>query len=314
MSNTAASYVIVPIVLSIASGGLEEPLLLSLVASTAIGGSLTIIGTPPNLIVSSFIKDLAGIKMDFGKWLIFGFPTWLLGIPIIFILTKVFSRDKNFTRPSNQKSVSLNRDQKITLYIILTTVILWTTSRITGLGNGSIALLSILLFLMLRIMKPGDIRKLRWDLVLLFGGGLSLGKALIDSGWADWIIGKMPQPKNDLELFGMITLLLLIGTMFSSHTSAAAFIGPVMIPLGMGISGYFGTSAQTFGTLLVMLSTLSINNATALPISTPPSAIVFSSGKVKIKSMILYGVIFGILMNAVLVFLLKPVWIFLLSK
>ena len=319
MSNTAATYVIMPIILSIASDGLKEPLLLSLVASTAIGGSLTIIGTPPNLIVASFIRDLTGVKMDFGKWIMFGLPTWLVGIPVIFFLTKIFISKKGVNKSFNMENrkfnenIKLNNEQKVTFYIIIITVVLWATSKMTNLGNGSIALLAVLMFLIFGIMEPNDIRKLRWDLVLLFGGGLSLGKALINSGWADWVVGKLPQPRNNLELFGMLTLLLIVGTAFSSHTSAAAFVGPVMIPLGMGISKYFGTNAYTFGTILVMLATLSINNAMALPISTPPSAIVFSSGKIKIKNMMLYGIIFGILMNSILVFLLKPLWLWLLK-
>jgi len=306
MSNTAATYVMMPIVLSLVSGNSAEGLLLALVASTAIGGSLTLIGTPPNLIVSSFIKTFTGNEMDFSRWLVFGFPTWIFGMVVVFFITLPFLKTE--WNPSMKEGVSFSMEKLKTLFVISGVVGLWATSKLIGINNGIIALLGILSFLLLNILKPQDILRLRWDLVILFGGGLTLGKALMTSGWADWLVGKIPLPKNDLELFVLLTSLLLLGTVFSSHTSAAAFIGPVMIPLGMAVAPSFGTSPEVFGTLLVMMTTLSINNAMALPISTPPSAIVFSSGKVRISRMTSYGLIFGTIMNIIFVFLLKKIW------
>ncbi len=309
MSNTAATYVMVPIVSRLASQELLEPLLLTLVASTAIGGSLTIIGTPPNLIVSSFAKDIAGVNLDFSSWLSFGFPNWVVGIIVITILTLVFSAGKGFKIPEIDVSRKFDSRKTLALSIILATVALWSTTRLTGISSGVIGLLSILLFTITGLLPTKEIGKLRWDLVLLFGGGLTLGKALMTSGWADWIVGRIPLPRSNWELFLFLTVLLLMGTVFSSHTSAAAFIGPVMVPIGMAISGYFGGSPEVFGTVLLVMSTLSINNAMALPISTPPSAIVFSSGKVSSRSLAIYGLSFGILMNLFLVFVLKNLWI-----
>ncbi len=307
MSNTAATYVMMPILLSFVVGEASEAILLVLVASTAIGGSLTLIGTPPNLVVSSFIKDMLGKEMDFSRWLAFGFPTWLVGLGVVFILGALFmKRAGSF----NVEKEELPGDKKWmgALAIILVTVVLWSTSKITGVSSAATALLAILLFFLSGIFEGSDIFKLRWDLVLLFGGGLTLGKALMESGWADWVVGRVPLPRNDLELFAFLTALLLIGTVFSSHTSAAAFIGPVMIPLGMGISRFWGASPESFGILMVVLATLSINCAMALPISTPPSAVVFSSGKVRVSRLAAFGLIFGIAMNAALVFFLKNLW------
>ncbi len=306
MSNTAATYVMMPIVISVVDEGVG-PFLLALVASTSIGGSLTLIGTPPNLVVSKFIEDFTGFKLDFAEWFRFGFPVWVLGIPVVFFLTLFFLRGNFVSLSEKRMKREMNIDQIKALIVILTTVMLWTFSRV---NSGVVGLLSIVLFMLAGLMEHSDVKSLRWDLVFLLGGGLTLGKAMMESGYAQWIVGKMGRPNGDFELFVLMLALLGLGTVFSSHTSASALIGPTMIPLGMGIAHHFGIRPEVFGTLMAVMATLSVNMAIALPVSTPPSAVIFSSGKIDVKTLFVYGISFGFIMIFLIVFILKnAVWI-----
>ncbi len=308
MSNTAATYVMMPIVVSVVERGVE-PFLLALVASTAVGGSLTLIGTPPNLIVSEFIRSFTGIDFGFSDWLLFGLPTWLFGIPLIFLLTILFRGKEKVVFSKRESRARFGRDQITALVIILITVGLWISAEKTGLNIGVIGLLSIALFTFMGLLDGSDITRLRWDLVLLLVGGLTLGKAMMNSGYAQWLIEKIPRPASDLGLYVLLLSILGIGTIFSSHTSASALIGPMMIPLGMEISSSFGYPPRDFGVVLAILATLSVNTAMSLPVSTPPSAIVFSSGKVRVGRMFTYGILFGATLIYLLVFIVKnTVW------
>lgn len=298
MSNTAATYVMVPIIAALFESD-PEWILITLVSATAVGGSLTIIGTPPNLIVSQFIKDVLGIEIGFREWLRFGFRVWIFGM--IFILVFLIFKSRKIEVKRSQIDVEFDSGMLKALAVILFTVILWIFS---GINSGIVALLSIALFLILKVLEREDFKKLRWDLVFLFAGGLTLGKAMIESGYVQYMVGKIPLPHDRFGIFSILTAILFLGTVFSSHTSASALIGPLMIPIGMAISSSFNADPKDFGMKMAILSVLSINSAMALPISTPPSAIVFSTGKVKLRNLFLYGIVFGIVMNTFLSFFL----------
>jgi len=147
-----------------------------------------------------------------------------------------------------------------------------------------------------------DARRIEWGVLVLFGGGIALGRGLMDSGAAAWIAGHLaflsalPLPVT----LGCIVLLVLVVTELTSNTASAAMLVPLLFSL-----------ARTIGVdpwLLAVPATVACSGAFMLPVATPPNAIVFASGRLRIRDMALLGSVLNLLALAVVVALALLVW------
>ncbi len=317
ISNTATTIMMLPIALSVLNVIKVDKatevrvgfiLLVSLAWSANIGGMMTLIGTPPNLILAGFYKDQMGVDLSFANWLIVGLPTGLiLFAAIYFIMSRFLPKAPLFkgdhlVKAELQKLGKMGLAEKRVALVFFATALAWIFRQLItqikifeSLTDTGIALIcAVTLFIIPngeggRILVWKDTSKLAWGILILFGGGLALANAISSSGMMDYIEIYFAQI-NNTQLLLLVAVMALIGIFATELISNMALVAAVL-PLVLAVSHSMGID---FINLAVPL-TLGASCAFMFPMATPPNAIVFSSGLIKIEKMAR----FGLLMNLV---------------
>lgn len=346
ISNTATAMMMLPIVFSVTSA-LEEThgksvgkfpiaLLISIAYACSIGGVATLVGTPPNLSLVRIFEIMYpnAPHILFGQWFIFAFPFSLVmmfvGIIILYILypTKkdIKKFKKSFFKEKYKELGTINKDQKRVLILFILLALMWIFSKEINIGSftipgwsslfskpnyindGTIAIfISILLFITPSSKsKEGLITwkvipKIPWAIIFLFGGGFALANGFMASGLSEYVGGKLIVAGNlsDINLLLVVSTLITALTEFTSNTATTE----MMLPIVSGLANQIQINP-----LFIMIPvTLSASMGFMLPVGTPPNAIVFSTGKLKMMDMIKAGLILNII-AIVLVVLLTYFW------
>ncbi|PKD17581.1 anion transporter [Salegentibacter salinarum] len=347
ISNTATSVMMLPIGTAIISQLKNNPfsnenepavfgkaLMLAIAYSASIGGIATLIGTPPNLVFAGIVEELYGIEISFLKWAFLGIP---ISILLIFICWKyltvvAFNFDKA-EFPGGKAEITtllkslgkISKQEKRVLIIFACTAFFWITRSfliqpfLPFIDDTIIAIIAaIALFIVPsgKETKPllnwEEAVKIPWGIILLFGGGMALAKGFSDTGLAVWIGEQLTYLQN-LPLFLLILILVAAVnflTEVTSNLATTAMLLPILAPmaLAMGLHPY----------LLLISATLAASCAFMLPVATPPNAVVFGSGYLKIPDMIKTGLwmnLVSILLISVLVYFFLPViWDFKVNE
>ncbi|MCS6816613.1 MAG: DASS family sodium-coupled anion symporter [Blastocatellia bacterium] len=320
VSNTATTAMMLPIGFGIlsrvsgaeASSNYARALLLGIAYAASIGGVGTIIGTPPNGIAVSILRQQNVAHLDFLEWMAFGLPFVLLAVPLAWFVLRVvfpfnFAFDEGVRALLQAERAALGplgRGERLTLFGFLLAVVLWTThpfwSLLPGLGQRLawfdehlIALsVAILLFLLpvdwkqrRFVLQWEDSRYVDWGTLLLFGGGLALSDAMFKTGlarvFASEFIALFGRP-SPLVLVFMIVLFMDLLTEVSSNTAVTSMIVPILISMASGL----GAEATT----LVLPATVAASMAFMLPVATPPNALVYATRRVGIVDMLRAGI------------------------
>jgi solute carrier family 13 (sodium-dependent dicarboxylate transporter), member 2/3/5 len=325
VSNTAVAVMMLPIgvsVIQVIGGEQKEPgvppgdpafavaLLLGIAYGSSIGGTATLIGTPPNALLAGFLQQEFGLDIGFGRWLLVGLPVALILLPIAwFLLTRVaFPVDPaGKDLPSDVLAsfrASLgprSRAETRVAWVFGATALAWILRPILetwlpGLSDAGIAIAATLALFLLpsgsgragAILNWDWAKRIPWDVLLLFGGGLSLAGAISSSGLAEWIgtslqaVGALPI----LALMFLVTILLIFLTELTSNTASAAAFIPILAGLALVIG------AEPL--LLIVPATLAASCAFMLPVATPPNAIVFGSTFIRMGHMVKAGILLNI--------------------
>ncbi len=283
-------------------------LLLSIAYSASIGGIGTIIGSPPNGILVRFVGQTYGREITFTDWLWIGLPVVIVLLPLAWLLlTKVLFRSgigevaggRDWVRRELRALGPLSGGERATVVVFATTVVLWVTRPLlsgvsiagvapfSGLTDAGVAMLAaIVLFVIpvdpargVRAMDWPTARKLPWDVLLLFGGGLSLAAAIEANGVAD-LLGTVTEGFGGWPIIGVILAIAALTTFSSELTSNTAQVA-TMLPLLAAIAPGLGVHPA----LLLVPCTLSASAAFMMPVGTPPNAIVFGTGLLTIPQM-----------------------------
>jgi sodium-dependent dicarboxylate transporter 2/3/5 len=327
ISNTATTAMMFPIALSILrvlpeDGRSKAAQLILLMTSfgASIGGMATPVGTPPNLIGIGLIKNLVHRSIPFFEWMSYAFPISILIFLAIYFCMRFFLAHDCMKQPMKQIDLppdkpELRKAQRNVTIAFLITVFLWLLPGFVLIFGGdakwwenhlpeSVAALvgAILLFLL-----PVDwanrkftitwkqAENINWGIILLFGGGLILGKFLFKTGVAQYFgesIAAVYPFRSEFSFILLFTLLAVFTSEFTSNTASANMILPVSIAVCQ--------AAGIDPDRTAIAATLACSLGFMLPISTAPNAIVFASGLIPIRSMIRYGIILDII-GAVLV-------------
>lgn len=314
-------------------------LLLGIAYAASIGGTTTLIGTAPNLFLASFLEDGIDsqyqLEISFVKWMSFAAPLAIIFLPIIWIvLTKfVFPFRVNALNQPTETLASeqekMDAGQKITILVFITTVALWITRPLLQkinvnlgdqliqpfqyLSDSGIAMLAAMLLFIIPVnfkqkvfaMDWQTAKKLPWGIFILFGGGLTLAKAIKANGVAEYIAAQalfLPDIPEFMFVF-IICASVIFLTELTSNTATTATLVPILagIAIGAGIHPY----------LLVFPATLAASFAFMMPIATPPNAIVFGSGHIAIAEMCKAGLwlnIIGVFLITIFTYIvIKPV-------
>lgn len=314
VSNTATSIMMLPIGMSVISllegsdpkelNRYATALLLAIAYSASIGGIATLIGTPPNALLAGYLATDQGIDIGFAQWMVVGVPVSLAMMAVAWWwLTR-----GGFALGSNAASATLVEDELAKLgpmtaaerrvgIVFLLAALAWVFRPLLNdmgigwLSDTAIAISAgIVLFLLpsgktpgVRLLDWDHAKELPWGVLLLFGGGLALAGSIKDSGLAGWIA-------DQLSLFGALPLVALVGlivlviiflTEVTSNTATAAAFLPLL--------GALALSMDVSVLLITVPAAIAASCAFMMPVATPPNAIVFATGHMKIQSMIRTG-------------------------
>ncbi len=309
-------------------------LMLMLAYGASIGGLLTPVGAPPNLIGRGLIEEATGERISFGQWVMTAAPIcacMLIALMVILFLvnrpeTRRIEGVAEFIAERKKAQGKMSRAEINTVIAFSITVFLWIFPAILGmftgvdspiyevvderLNEGIVAVLGAVLLFVLPV-KPrqliytldwSDAAKIDWGTILLFGSGMIFGAMLGDSGLAETIgegLNGMLGVSSAVVITAMAVLLAIIISETTSNTAAAAVTVPIVIPLALaaGVDPVIPAMAATFGASFGFM----------LPISTPQNAIVYGSGCVSIGRMVRTGISFDII-GAALIVLFLP-WV-----
>lgn len=308
ISNTATTLMMLPMALSVLKGfpdfkgkkKFSTGLLLSIAFAANIGGAATLVGTPPNSQMAGILSESFDVEIGFAEWMTLGVPFSLVMLVIAFIVISFFFL-KNIKINSNvPKPKKLNSYQIKVAIIFSITVIIWILRKpIIGwtgfeFNDAAVAIAgSILLFIIPRKEKTllvwKDTRDISWGILILFGGGLALAKILENAGVVDVIINSL----KNFDSISQVTIILAVITfaVFATELMSNLALVVVIIPI-------IGSFALEMDIPIVQICAgvaLAASCAFMLPVATPPNAIVFSSGEIKVKQMVRVGFVLNII-------------------
>jgi len=320
ISNTATSIMILPVGLAIISQLIDDPktienenevfgksLMIAIAYSASIGGMATLIGTPPNMVLAGVVEESYGIKLNMFDWMKFGVPlsSFLLIICWLY-LTKIAFKFKNEEFSAGKEEI-LRQINKLGRFSNeeIKVLIVFTLTALGWIFRGSIETIfpmiddtiiaiffAVTLFIIptknhktnTTLLVWNDTVKLPWGILILFGGGMAIASAFGKSGLALWIADLL-QNLNDVSLFLIILIIVTsinLLTEVTSNMATTAMLLPVLVTIALAI--------EVHPYFLLVSATLAASCAFMLPISTPPNAVVFGSGFLKIEDMFKKGV------------------------
>ncbi len=315
VSNTASTIMMLPIATSVITmfasqnTGKENyfaiPLLLAIAYSASIGGTATLIGTPTNIMLASILSDTYNYQISFMDWLMIGLPVALILMPIVWIfLSKIIFKVSTKKSDALEKTLlklkleigKAKLSEKVVGAVFFLTGSLWIFRRILNdslglkLNDTSIGLFGALLLFIIPIGKSRRActwevaNRIPWGVLFLVGGGIALSNAFQSSGLAQWI-GSFSVYLYDLNIYLLILIsvaVIIFLTELNSNTATVATFTPVLIIFAVGL--------EVNPLFFVIPTTIAASCAFMLPIATPPNAVVFGSGKVRVHEMVRAGI------------------------
>jgi len=323
VSNTATSIMMLPIAVSVISFLPEAKsdegrrfavaLLLAVAYSASIGGIATLIGTPPNAMLAAYLKESHDISIGFAQWMMIGLPV-ALGMLLFtwwWLCRKGFagletSASRDLLRAELQKLGPISAGEARVLLIFIATAVAWIlrpliNNFLPGVTDTVIAMTAGLLLFTVRSGGPDSkvlldwqtAEKLPWGVLLLFGGGLALATMIKSSGLAEWLAQNFSL-LSAWPIFAMVLVIvavIIFLTEITSNTATTATFLPLL--------GALAVAQSVSPMLFVIPAAIAASCAFMMPVATPPNAVVFGSGELRIKDMMQAGLllnVFGIVL------------------
>ncbi|NDV17506.1 DASS family sodium-coupled anion symporter [Muricauda sp. TY007] len=343
ISNTATSVMMLPIAMSIVTQLKDNPatredenlifgkaLMLGIAYSASIGGVATLIGTPPNLVFAGYVEEVYGIEITFWQWAKWGLP---IAIPLLVIawiyLTRFAFTFKQKEFPGGRQEINqlirqlgpMKKEEKIILGIFIFTAFAWITRSfvlqplLPAIDDTIIAMCAGILLFTIKsdnkkepLINWEDAVKLPWGIILLFGGGMALASGFETTGLAEWLGSQMSLLQGLALMVLVVVIVASVNfiTEVTSNLATTAMLLPILAPIavGLNINPY----------ILMVATTVAASCAFMLPVATPPNAVVFGSGYLKISDMAKSGIwmnIVSIVFLSLMVYYLLPlIWDF----
>ena len=335
ISNTASTVLMLPIALSVINLLITEKkkltknfalsVMLGIAFSANAGGIATVIGTPPNSVLIGLLENEYNIQISFVKWMMIGLPFAIVLITIIYIfIVYVMFPTKGLKFNASQRVIDseleklgpISPKEKQVLCVFGIVVFLWIFRTLINsllpdlrLSDTVISIFGALaLFTIPFDLKKGDFilewkdtQKLSWGILILFGGGLALAKGMSSTGIVSLITTYIAEGNFSILLTAtFLIILMLFMTELMSNVALVSVLAPVVAGIALGL--------EIPLLYLLIPVTMASSCAFMLPMATPPNAIVFASGFVKVHEMARIGII----INCIAVVLLIGVFKFVL--
>jgi sodium-dependent dicarboxylate transporter 2/3/5 len=333
ISNTATVMMLLPAVLAVIHQVEEQHgkpvttlalgLLLGVAYAGSIGGTATLVGSPPNLIFQHFYEsNFEAGAISFGRWFVFAFPLSLVFLGVVFWLLRLWFTNTLDVKQLNSSTLQeeyrqlgpVRFEEKVVAAVFVLTALLWFTRADLTIGtvtlpgwenlfpyeghfhDGTVAMLMATLLFLLPARHPDRKRVLEWPdmsrlplgIIFLFGGGFALAQGVETSGLTEWLAQQLSL------LQGLSLVVILLGlctfmtftTELTSNTASTQLVMPVLIALSAGMSVH---------PLYIMLPvTFSASFAFMMPVATPPNTIIFGSERVDIPTMARVGIVLNV--------------------
>lgn len=335
ISNTASTVVMLPIAMSVIALLIDDEdgftksdqnfalsVMLGIAFSANAGGIATVIGTPPNSVMIGLLENEYNIEISFLKWMTIGLPFSIILLTICYlVLVKwmfpnkqlKFAASKEVIQSELRKLGPTSGKEKMVLGIFGVTVFLWIFRTlinkifpVLGLSDTMISMLAaIALFSIPYNLRKADFiigwkdtQKLAWGILILFGGGLALANGMSVSGIVAMVSNAIATSEiSILFTASLLIILMLFMTELMSNVALVAVLAPVVAGIAIGLDL----------PILYLLIPVTIASSCAfmLPMATPPNAIVFASGYIKVHQMARVGIILNLIAVALLILLFQ---------
>lgn len=334
ISNTATAAMMLPIVLALhdlarrAAPERAQPfgvaVTLGMAYAASIGGLATLIGTPPTAIFAAAARQ-AGRPVGFAEWMVIGVPLavallgvcWVLLVRVVHRVSGPLGGLAELLAAERSTLGPWTGAQRVTVTVLVATALAWVLREprtigglslpglatvAPGLTDAGIAVLAGLVLFVARALDLDSARRIPWDVLLLFGGGLALAAAFERSGLAAWLGERLAGLAGapTIVVVGAVTLFFVLLTELTSNTATAAMGMPLAASLApaLGVAPVALMAAAALGSALGFM----------LPVGTPPNALAFGTGTVSLREMIRAGWLLD-LAGAALITLAVTLWI-----
>lgn len=316
INNTAVALMMLPVAMAVLerdkSGQLAVPLLLGVAYSASIGGISTPIGTAPNGVFLAIYREVTERSVPFHQWMMIATPVAVLMLLAAWVvLTWGIG---NIGGMEVEKGTPATTAQRRTLVVFGFTALAWITREVPfggwegllqqaapggvkiDIGDGTVAILAVVAMFLIpsgqgrgeRLLDWPTAASIPWGVLLLFGGGIAIASAFESTGLSK-VIGQVLTGFDAWPVLGMLAVLSLVTTFLSeltSNTATANILMPILASAAV---------ANEMDPILLMLpATLANSLAFMMPVGTPPNAIVFSTGHVRIIHMVRYGFVLNL--------------------
>ncbi|MFN6944775.1 MAG: SLC13 family permease [Cytophagaceae bacterium] len=331
ISNTATAVIMLPMAISVmalvgtSSEAQSKNFFISLTLLIAyaanIGGMATLIGTPPNIVLKGLAETVLQKEIGFAEWLLVAFPISAVMLAVTFSIVVFVLYPSKLGKMEGLKGVIQNSykelgpvgfEEKMVALVFLLTATGWmfripfnNLLQNDYLNDTNIALSGALLLFMIPakgkesrfLMEWKDMVKLPWGILILFGGGLALAAAMEKTG----IILAIGVWVGSLDITGGLVLIFIVTALmlFMTELMSNVALCTVFLPLVIGIANAFEMPAMH----MLVPVTLASSCAFMLPMGTPPNAIVFASGNLRILDMVRAGLPLNLLSIVIIVLL-----------
>jgi solute carrier family 13 (sodium-dependent dicarboxylate transporter), member 2/3/5 len=297
-------------------------LMLVITYSITVGGLLLPIGSPPNLIGRDLLESETGEPITFVEWFAMALPIVVVMFVAVVVIVMLMNRPEvkhvegveEYVAEERRKLGRLTRGEKNTLFVLAFALIGWFLPGLVGIvagddsdaytqvseaaNEGTVAIIAAALLFLLPVdwsqrkftLNWNQAARIDWGTVLLFGGGIVLGTMLSETGLAEQIGTSISDALGVSNVFGITVVVVIIAVLISettSNTASAAIVVPIAISIAV--------SADVNPTIPALAAIFAANYGFMLPVSTPPNAIVYSSGLLPITRMIKAGFVFDII-------------------
>ena len=306
-------------------------LMLSIAYAASIGGIGTLIGSPSNVVLAGFAELLLDIDINFQNWLVIGLPLVIILLPVTWwLLVKMnpseiskLEGSKEIIKDKIKNLGKLKGGERNTLIIFILTALMWICRSGFSLGSihipgwtqllnvpwvddSVIAMIAVLLF----YLSPVDISKweftldwktnlnIPWGTLLLFGGGITIGKAMQETGAAQYIAMHLIELRS-LPVILILSAIILLSKFLSeitSNTATTTMLMPILYAIGIAIS--------VDPLSLMIAGAVATSLVFMLPVATPPNAIVYGTEYVSMSEMVRNGLVLQLVTTITWIFLL----------
>jgi sodium-dependent dicarboxylate transporter 2/3/5 len=297
-------------------------LMLVITYGITVGGLLLPIGSPPNLIGRDLLEAETGEPITFFEWFLMALPIVLVMFVAVVVIVLAFNRPEvkevegveEYVREERGKLGRLSRGERNTLFVLAFALIGWFLPGLVGIvagddsnaytqveeasNEGIVAILAATLLFVLPVdwkkrkftLNWNQASQIDWGTVILFGGGLVLGSLLSQTGLAEVVGSSISDSIGVSSLFGITIVIVIVAVLVSETTSNTASAA-IMVPIAISIAA----ASDVNPTIPALAAIFGANYGFMLPVSTPPNAIVYSSGLLPITRMIKAGAVFDII-------------------